>query len=57
MSMKDVQKVAEVAEQHGHKVTHPSNIPAQQRQLVQQNQQHNRDMERIEQLHQRGLKK
>ncbi len=57
MSVKDAQKAAEVAKQTGHGVIHPSNIPAQQRQLVEQAAQHNRDMERIEQMHQRVFKK
>jgi hypothetical protein len=52
-----VKKVAEVAKQTGHGVTHPSNIPAQQKRNVEQAAQHNRDMERIQRLHERGLKK
>jgi hypothetical protein len=57
MSVKDAAKVAAVAKQTGHGVTYPSNNATEQRKLVEQNAQHNRDMERIERAHQRGLEK
>jgi hypothetical protein len=57
MSMKTVQKVAEVAKQHGHVAPHKSPFPAQARKDAEQNAQHNRDMDRVERLHLRGQKK
>jgi hypothetical protein len=54
---KAVKQVAESVPQTGHGVTHKSPFPAEQRKNVEQASQHNRDMDRIEKLHQRGLKK
>ena len=57
MSVKDAQKAAEVAKQTGHGVAHKSPHPAEAKKDTAQASQHNRDMERIEQMHQRGFKK
>jgi hypothetical protein len=52
-----IAKVAAVAEQHGHGVSYKSPHPAEAKKNAAQAVQHNRDMERIERLHQRGFKK
>ena len=52
-----VGKVAASAKQTGHGVAWKSPHPAEAKKNVEQAAQHNRDMERIEQMHERGLKK
>jgi hypothetical protein len=55
--MKKVAEIAAVAKQTGHGVSYKSPHPAEAKKNVEQAAQHNRDMERIERLHQRGFKK
>jgi len=52
-----IAKVAAVAEQHGQGVSYKSPHPAEAKKNAAQAAQHNRDMEHIERLHQRGFKK
>jgi hypothetical protein len=56
-SHKAVKQIAETAEQTGHGVVNTSLHPAEQKQNVRQAAQHNRDLARIEKLHQSGFKK
>ena len=58
--MKQINKIAKVAadaEQHGHGVSYKSPHPAEAKKNAEQAAQHNRDMERIQRMHERGLKK
>jgi hypothetical protein len=58
--MKQINKIAKVAssaEQHGHGVSYNSPHPAEAKKNAEQAAAHNRDLQRIERLHQRGLKK
>ena len=55
--LKDVAKVAAVAKQTGHGPAYKSPHPAEAKKNAEQAAQHNRDMERIQQMHERVFKK
>ncbi len=55
--MDAVKKVAGTAEQHGHGVPHISPHADERQKNAEQAAQHNRDLAKVERLHQRGLKK